>query len=211
MTISKNYLAMSHHFNSMESVLRTISIKMPAAADGFEDFKVDGSALRHMGVTIESIANQFNFISQAIISGKLNAIYGNFMLISYLVEGCSFQLKHFGLSLKSQQHHIVPMCGANNPRRPVAENGFLLESISNLLYALSNHLDKDHVDLEKSLKLSATDIKTFTNVIGGYRKAMEDSNLWLAGEYLLNASENLEKVGKSFLEVSNTCEELFKL
>ncbi|MGE7849324.1 hypothetical protein [Bacillus cereus] len=195
---------MAHHFNSMEVVLRTISIKMPKAADGFEEFKVRGSALRHMGVSIECIANQFRLISEAFKVGDLDAIHGNFVLIASLLEGCSFQLKHFGLSLKSDHHHMVPACGAHNPRSPVAESGFLWEGISHLFSSLSIQLKNNEYNLNNNFEVISKNIKNFSDVLGKYRKTMEESDFALSAEHLLTASDKLGTVGESFYKLSST-------
>ena len=167
----------SHYFNSISYLMKTISAKMPTAADGFEEFKVRGSALRHIG---ESLA----------------AVQGNFLLIASLVKGCGFQLKHFALSLKADQHHMVPACGAHNPRSPLAESGYLWEGISTLFLLIANSYK--NTDLHKGMEGLSYDIKNFSKTLGEYRIAMEESEFLRAANILTEASVNLNKVGSSF-------------
>ena len=48
-----------YHLESIAGILDVVSQKLPAAADGFEEFQVRGSALRHMGVSVAGVSDQF--------------------------------------------------------------------------------------------------------------------------------------------------------
>ncbi len=186
-----------HYLDAIACVLKTIAQKLPSAADGFEEFHVRGSALRHMGVSVSCMAEQFEMAARAFREGIPNAVRGNFILISSLLSGCAFQLKHFGLSLKSDHHHMVPMCGAHNPRSPQAESGFLWEGISNLLSLVATIFDEREAGLGTELNQLSADIKQFSDVIANYRSAMEASEFALAAEHLDTASSRLDVAAES--------------
>lgn len=130
MAASNEARIVAHEFKSIANILRLIAKKYPASADGFEEFQVRGSALRHMGVSVDHMADQFELAAQAFMDEIPSGAAANMELVSSLFGGCSFQLAHFGLSLKSDHHHMVPMCGAHNPRSPTAEAGFLWQGVS---------------------------------------------------------------------------------
>lgn len=169
---------------------------MPTAADGFEEFKVRGSALRHIGESLAAVSKQFDLSANALLTTSPSAVQGNFLLIASLVKGCGFQLKHFALSLKADQHHMVPACGAHNPRSPLAESGYLWEGISTLFLLIANSYK--NTDLHKGMEGLSYDIKNFSKTLGEYRIAMEESEFLRAANILTEASVNLNKVGSSF-------------
>jgi hypothetical protein len=186
-----------HYLDATAGVLKTISQKFSSAADGFEEFHVRGSALRHMGVSVFCMADQFEMAARAFRNEMPNAARGNFILISSLLSGCAFQLKHFGLSLKSDHHHMVPTCGAHNQRSPTAESGFLWEGISNLLSRVATIFDEKEAGLGTELKQFSVDLKQFADAIADYRGAMEVSEFALAAEHLDTASNRLAVAAKS--------------
>lgn len=194
---TKSLNEVPHHLEAIASVLRTISQKLTAAADGFEEFQVRGSALRHMGVSIDCMADQFDRTADAFRQNMPSAATSNFTLISSLISGSAFQLKHFGLSLATDHHHMVPMCGAHNPRSPVAESAFLWSGISEALSIVAEILDHNLPDTGRELAALSSDILKFSQGLAEYRDAMEDSNFELAAEHLGAASELLAEAAIS--------------
>ena len=202
MTVSSEAKVVAHDFKSMANILRLIAKKYPASADGFEEFQVRGSALRHMGVSVEHMADQFELAAQAFLEEIPSGAASNMNLVGSLFEGCSFQLSHFGLSLKSDHHHMVPMCGAHNPRSPIAEAGFLWRGVSKVATAVSEHTQPINDNLSAAFGGVAESLEAFSDGVGLYREAMEESRFAEAAERLGQASRLLSDVAMAVNNVS---------
>ena len=208
METSKEARLISHELMSMANILRLVAKKHPASADGFEEFQVRGSALRHIGVSVDYMADQLELAAQAFLEDIPSAGAANMELVSSLFKGCGFQLKHFGLSLKSDHHHMVPMCGAHNPRSPIAESGFLWEGVSKVAKSIAEHSKQIDQDLSNSFNMAADELATFADSIAQYRQAMEESEFAKAAMLLSDASEVLANVS---VAVDNIVPQMRKL
>lgn len=202
MAVGSDARVVAHEFKSMANILRLIAKKYPASADGFEEFQVRGAALRHMGVSVEHMADQFDLAAQAFMEEMPSAAASNMDLVGSLFEGCSFQLFHFSLSLKSDHHHMVPMCGAHNVRSPVAEAGFLWQGVSKVAVAVSEHTRSIDGAVSESFESFASSLQAFSDGIGLYREAMEDSRFAEAADQIDQASRLLSDVAAAVRNVS---------
>lgn len=208
MTTIDDSKLIAHDLSSVSNIIRLIAKKYPASADGFEEFQVRGSALRHMGVSIEHMADQVDMAASAFCDGIPLAAASNIDLLSAIFEGCSFQLRHFGLSLKSDHHHMVPMCGAHNPRSPTSETGYLWAGIAGIFAGIGIHSRGLSTGLSDSFTTLSGELTTFADGLGLYREAMEESRFAKAAKHLENCSQLMGKVSKAAKSVSSELRKL---
>lgn len=183
-------------FKAIALVINTISLKMAMAADGFEEFQVRGSALRHIKDSLKCISEQFELMSTHLNENNNYFCTSNFILIGALFNGCSFQMKHFSLALRSDQHHMVPMCGAHNPRSPIAESGYLWEGIGDTLL----YIPYETNELCFSIQSLGSSIKDYSYSLAKYRESMEKSAF-------IDAANHLEDASKGLAIIAELCRE----
>ena len=183
-------------FKAIAIVINTISLKMAMAADGFEEFQVRGSALRHIKDSLKCISEQFDLMSTHLNENNNCFCSSNFILIGALFNGCSFQMKHFSMALRSDQHHMVPMCGAHNPRSPIAESGYLWDGIGETLFYIPYETNA----LNFSIQSLGRSIKEYSYSLAKYRESMENSEFIDAANYLEEASKRLAVIAEQCQE-----------